>query len=288
MKLKDLIMQVTYDEIEPAIGAAFTYYGLEVNTKENWKKVFATLQSMEPDQDCDMSLRVVPGDVSGYYDEDAQQKNPDYTNDMYSLTMAPWREWLGMTVDEKTLRNMSVPDIIGNCIYEMTWFGYDEETIRKNIEERFEHHESEEKEDDTEAEGEADVKTACINCIKSLIPAILPGIAQKLDDPKFEKMLQDVHCEENGAYYDPIDLKALGLPLTGLGFFYIYINGKCMMGITAEIEGEFCEIIYNWFAESMVKLKAMIDTEEAQNKIVDILVKQVENRLGIYTLNDDE
>ena len=31
MKLKDLIMQVTYEEIEPAIGAAFISYGLEVN-----------------------------------------------------------------------------------------------------------------------------------------------------------------------------------------------------------------------------------------------------------------
>ena len=120
-----------------------------------------------------------------------------------------------------------------------------------------------------------------MNCVKSLIPVILPSIAQKLGDPNFEAMLRDVKCEENGAYYEPIDLKAFELPLTGIAFFYIYINGSCMMGVTTEIEGEFCEIIYNWFASSMDELKAMIDTEEAQNKIVDILVKQVENRLGI-------
>ena len=283
-------MQVTYEEIEPAIGATFTYYGLEVNAwrKENWRKVFATLQSMEPDHDCDMSLRVVPGDVSGYYDEEAQQKNPEYTSHMYSLTSAPWREWLGMEVDEDTLNNMSVADILGNCIYEMTWWGYDEETIRKNIEERFNRHEEEKEENDTEVEVEVDVKTQCMNCVKSLIPAILPSIVQKLGEPKFEKTLQDVKCEENGAYYEPIDLKALDLPLTGLAFFYIYINGSCMMGVTTEIEGEFCEIIYNWYASSMDELKTMIDTEDAQNEIVEILVKQVENRLGIYILSGDE
>ena len=282
MKLKDLIMQVKYEEIEPAIGAAFISYGLEVNAwrKENWRKVFATLQSMEPDHDCDMSLRVVPGDVSGYYDEEARQKNPEYTSHMYSLTSAPWREWLGMEVDEKTLRYMSVPDIIGNCIYEMTWWGYDEETIRKNIEERFNRHEEEKEGNDTEAEVEVDVKTQCMNCVKSLIPVILPSIVQKLGDSNFETMLRDVKCEENGAYYEPFDLKAFDLPLTGIAFFYIYINGSCMMGVTTEIEGEFCEIIYNWFASSMDELKAMINTEEAQNEIVGILVKQVENLLG--------
>lgn len=278
MKLKDLVIQVTYDEIEPAIGAAFISYGLEVNAwrKENWRKVFATLQSIEPVQDCDMSLRVVPGDVSGYYDEEAQQKNPEYTSHMYSLTATPWRVWLGMEVDEDTMKNMSVAEIIGNCIYEMTWWGYDEETIRKNIEERFKHHEEEKEEDDAEAE--VDVKTQCMNCVKSLIPAVLPSIAQKLGDPKFETILRDVKCEENGAYCDPIDLKAFELPLTGIAFFYIYINGNCMMGVTTEIEGEFCEIIYNWFA-SMDELKAMIDTEEAQNEIVKILQEQVDKKL---------
>jgi hypothetical protein len=279
MKLKDLVIQVTYDEIEPAIGAAFISYGLEVNAwrKENWRKVFATLQSIEPVQDCDMSLRVVPGDVSGYYDEEAQQMNPEYTSHMYSLTATPWRVWLGMEVDEDTMKNMSVAEIIGNCIYEMTWWGYDEETIRKNIEERFKHHEEEKEEDDAEAE--VDVKTQCMNCVKSLIPAVLPSIAQKLGNPKFETILRDVKCEENGAYCDPIDLKAFELPLTGIAFFYIYINGNCMMGVTAEIECQFCEILYNWFASSMDELKAMIDTEEAQNEIVKILQEQVDKKL---------
>lgn len=129
MRLKELVMQTTYKEIEPAIAKAFESYGLEVTDyrKSNWEKVFNTLYAMEPEQDVDMKLRIAPGDVSGCYDEKT----------LFSLIATPWSVWLGMEVCEATLNSMSVPNIIGNCIYEMTWWGYDEETIRKNLKEGF-------------------------------------------------------------------------------------------------------------------------------------------------------
>ena len=124
MKLKELVMQTTCGEIEQAIGKAFEFYGLEVTDyrKSNWVKVFETLLAMEPEQNVDMKLRIIPGDVSGYYDEEARKKNPEYSPYMFSLTATPWSEWLGMEVDEATLNSMSVADILGNCIYEMTWW----------------------------------------------------------------------------------------------------------------------------------------------------------------------
>lgn len=284
MKLKELVMQTTYEEIEQAIAKVFESYGLEVTEyrKSNWAKVFDTLYAMEPEQDIDMKLRIVPGDVSGYYDEETRKKNPEYSPYMFSLTATPWKEWLGMEVDEATLNSMSVADILGNCIYEMTWWGYDEETIRKNFEERFGKKDTEdakEEDDEEEEEGakvEVDTKTQCINFIKSFIPAVLPSIAQKLGNPKFEQELVEVNCQENGAYCEPIDLRPLEMPLTGIAFFYIYINGNCMMGVTTEIEGQFGEIVYNWFAP-FKELKTIIETDETLNAVVDILVGQIED-----------
>ena len=61
---------------------------------------------------------------------------------MYSLTATPWSFWLGMGVDEDTLKDMSVEDIMVNCIYEMTWWGYDEETINLNINKFIKGHDS--------------------------------------------------------------------------------------------------------------------------------------------------
>jgi hypothetical protein len=278
MKLKDLVMQTTYNEIEQAIANVFASFDLEITNyrKSKWEQVFDTLCAMKPEQNVDMKLRVVPGDVSGYYDEEAREKNSDYTEHMYSLTATPWSEWLGMEVDEATLTSMSVADILGNCIYEMTWWGYDEETIHKNFEERLGKRDAGKTEGDGETKIKVDSKTQCVNFIKSFIPAILPSVAQKLDDPKFEQTLVEANCQENGAYCEPIDLEPFEMPLTGIAFFYIYINGNCMMGVSTEIEGQFSEIVYNWFAP-FAELKTMIDTDEAQNAIADILVGQVNN-----------
>ncbi len=152
MTLKELVMQTTYEEIEKAIAKTFESYGLEVTDwrKTNWVKVFDTLYAMEPEQNVEMKLRIVPGDVSGYYDEETRKKNPEYSPYMFSLTATPWSEWLGMEVDGATLNGMSVADILGNCIYEMTWWGYDEEIIRKNLEERFGEKDDEDAEENDE------------------------------------------------------------------------------------------------------------------------------------------
>ena len=278
MKLKELVMQTTYEEIEQAIAKAFESYGSEVTDyrKNNWVQVFDTLHAMEPEQNVDMKLHIVPGDVSGYYDEETLEKNPEYSPYMFSLTATPWSEWLGMEVDGATLNSMSVADILGNCIYEMTWWGYDEETIRKNLEERFGEKNAEDAKENGETKVEVDTKTQCINFIKTFIPAVLPGIAQKLGDSEFEQKLIEANCQENGAYCEPINLRPFEMPLIGIAFFYIYINGNCMMGVSTEIEDQLGEIVYNWFAPFR-ELKTMIEADETQKAIVDILVGQVED-----------
>ena len=290
MKLKDLVMQVKYEEIEPAIEAVFASYNLECDTwrKENWRKVFDTLCSMEPEKDCDMKLKVVPGDVSGYYDEETLRKHPDYDDCLYSLTATPWRFWLGMEMDEETLKDMSVGDILGNCIYEMTWWGEDEEAIQKNIEERLgnvkeKYEEEKEKEEEEEKDGgksrKVDEKTQCSNFINTFIPAILPHIADKCDNPEFEQTLREVNCTENGAFCEPIDLKPFGLPLTGIALYYIYIEGACMFGVSTEIDGETTEIVYGWYAPSLKELKTVIESDECQAKIIETLTKQIDDKL---------
>ena len=169
--------------------------------------------------------------------------------------------------------------------------GYDEETIRKNLKERFGRKDAEDAEEKDEAKVEVDTKTKCINFIKSFIPAVLPGISQKFGDSKFEQVLVEANTQENGAISESYDLRPFEMPLTGIAFFYIYINGNCMMGVTTEIEDQLGEIVYNWFAP-FKELKTMIEADETQKAIVDILVGQVENRLGkmsdsLLFLSDD-
>ena len=43
-----------------------------------------------------------------------------------------------MEIDSKTLKKYSKPSIIANCIYEMTFFGFDQKKIKKNMDELLE------------------------------------------------------------------------------------------------------------------------------------------------------
>ena len=38
---------------------------------------------------------------------------------------------------DETLERMSVAEILGNCIFEMSYFGYDMKSWTRNVEERF-------------------------------------------------------------------------------------------------------------------------------------------------------
>lgn len=126
MNLKNLIMNVSYEDIEPSIEKAFLFYGLKATQKRKraWKKMFNELRVMEPLENCDMKLSVTHGDVSGYYEEETKKAKGIEWPGVYSIVCTPWNECLGMEISEKSLSIMSAEEIIGNCIYEMSYFGY--------------------------------------------------------------------------------------------------------------------------------------------------------------------
>src|SRR5262245_19088261 len=52
----------------------------------------------------------------------------------WAIHPVPWSEWLGMAIDTDTLARCSSEEIAAHCLWEMTWDGFDEETIRKEWE----------------------------------------------------------------------------------------------------------------------------------------------------------
>ncbi len=53
----------------------------------------------------------------------------------FALDLVSWEEWLGMELDPSTLQAYSGPDIIAHCLWEMTFFGFDQKTIKEHREE---------------------------------------------------------------------------------------------------------------------------------------------------------
>ena len=53
----------------------------------------------------------------------------------FALDLVPWEEWLGMELDPSTSQEYSDSDLIAHCLWEMTFFGFDQTTIEKQREE---------------------------------------------------------------------------------------------------------------------------------------------------------
>ncbi len=53
----------------------------------------------------------------------------------WALSFTPWEEWLGMRIDPHTLDEFTAPAIIFYCLWDITFHGFTQETIREFIDE---------------------------------------------------------------------------------------------------------------------------------------------------------
>lgn len=137
---KDLVMQVDKDQALTYLIYNMFFYDHEMSSKEIYEKgakVFDVLRTMEPVKKDDLELAVWHGltddhkagyDVSGIgYSELLDDQT------CFAIEGTPWNEWLGMLVEEETLKVLTPAQIVGYSMYEMTYFGWSEEEIRETI-----------------------------------------------------------------------------------------------------------------------------------------------------------
>lgn len=91
-------------------------------------RVFSTLRTLRPRlSDMDIVIKEIEDeggeiwiDVSGRKDEE-----------LVAIEFVDWAEWLGMVVDAGTCCRYTPTEILAHCVWEMSFFGFDEETIRE-------------------------------------------------------------------------------------------------------------------------------------------------------------
>jgi len=49
----------------------------------------------------------------------------------YGIEFMDWKKWLGMDIDPGSISNYSETDIIAHCLWEMIFYGYTQEAIKK-------------------------------------------------------------------------------------------------------------------------------------------------------------
>ena len=140
MKLIDLIKSNNWPSLQ---NTFLNLYPDEETLIDEYKNVFEKLQSLESTyMDLEIVISKIESDETDFYfDVSGREINQVSGSDAYSLTSTKWNEWLGMDISKNTLNDFSELEIISHCIYEMTFYGFDEEEIQdqlKSLEESME------------------------------------------------------------------------------------------------------------------------------------------------------
>lgn len=147
MTFAEVIASTGWAEVAAAIRACWPEEDLE-----GYRRVFAELRAMGPEPDpmriaieCRPLLgedAVVPEVIgrNGTLNRDlddfrhmASHADPTLGDRevAYSLSLHPWRCWLGMTVEPETLRAYSPAEVVAHCLWDMTFHGFSEAAIRE-------------------------------------------------------------------------------------------------------------------------------------------------------------
>ena len=160
MKLKNLIKNTTCREVRQSLLKAYTDTNKSI---DGYESVFKELLELSPKKILNnKNMRIVLKKVHEKLDDptmgtenyiDVCGKDGSIVNDhlpkgmkrkkdkfgyseqKFALELIPWEEWLNMKIDNQTLSEYSANDIIAHCIWEMTFFGFDQATIKAQKEE---------------------------------------------------------------------------------------------------------------------------------------------------------
>lgn len=134
MNLKDMLMRCTFDGVSKELEKVYHQFKSEYSKEENHENqlLFNHLREMEAEP-CDIILRVVDGDVSGFYNEETlaemQKVDPEVWQGAYGLGSLPLQLWLGAEVESE----LSTEAVIANFLYELGWHGSDAASILKHM-----------------------------------------------------------------------------------------------------------------------------------------------------------
>jgi hypothetical protein len=129
MNLKQLYKTTNWGEVKDFL---LQLYPDQKKNVAGYEKVYTDLAQIEPEETAlELFLRYIeeenPEDsyhkVSGI---DTKRK------ESYSLMLTSWKEWLGMTITQDTLKNYSPSEVMAHCLNEMTYIGFDSETRKKS------------------------------------------------------------------------------------------------------------------------------------------------------------
>ena len=139
MKLNDIIKSYNWLSVELTL---LRLYPDQETMVDDYRNVFEKLKFLEP-EDYNMSIVLTENDCDSdveseertYVDVSGRkkEKDPNSITDSYAIEFVEWKKWLGMDLAPETTKKFSDLEIIAHCLYEMTFIGYNEKEIKKQV-----------------------------------------------------------------------------------------------------------------------------------------------------------
>ena len=134
MKLGDLIKDSSWLSVEIVFSKI---YPDQISYLENYETVFNQLKILKPK--CS-SIYIIIKNVIDEFDNEKYVSVSGYDNlkvsasknkikESLALEFTPWAEWLGMSIDQESIKSFSSLEIICHCLDEMTFMGFNQKEI---------------------------------------------------------------------------------------------------------------------------------------------------------------
>lgn len=135
MTLKQLIQANQWLNVKTTL---FEIFPEEIRSINAYERVFENLRSIEPiDSEFEIILENEYDTITGEFDyvhlhgKTTNPESKDYGT-RFAIYFDPWAEWLGMSISTETLETFSELEIVSHCLFEMTFEGFDEVTIKES------------------------------------------------------------------------------------------------------------------------------------------------------------
>lgn len=124
-----------YASFDIVFETLLKWYPDQKENKEGYEKVFDYLLTLKPKPHKigDLYISVEKWEDNGETGLDVTGVDIRYPEDKrpsYAIEFMPWIDWISMFIDDNTMKNIPGYDIVAACLYEMTWFGFEEKDIQ--------------------------------------------------------------------------------------------------------------------------------------------------------------
>ena len=137
MRFAEILKLAAWTESESCLRRHYCKDELDVDDPDEFvlahEHVYLTLHELLPQPNHTMIV-IDAHEEDGVEDVDVYGIKPGF-DDAWSLAFTRWERWLGMEIAPSTLQRFSPSEILAHCLYEMSFYGYNQEEIQGRLKE---------------------------------------------------------------------------------------------------------------------------------------------------------